>query len=78
MQSNEAYLRVYTSGFRLVWEEDFGKDKKPEYLTSGTHDITWNGKDDQNRSMPPGTYLCFISATAGKKTYEASSKTEIP
>ena len=76
--ANEAYLRVYTSGFRLVWEMNFNKDEKPEYLGSGAHEVTWNGKDDEGRPMPPGTYLCFISVTAGKKSYESSSKTEMP
>lgn len=78
MPADEAYLRVYTSGFRLVWEEDFSKDEKPEYLGAGTHETTWNGRDDEGRPMPPGTYLCFISVTSGKKNYESSSKTEIP
>lgn len=71
-------MRVYTSGFRLVWEENFNPKEKPEFLTLGTHETTWNGKDDEGRSMPPGTYLCFISLTVGKKTYEGSGKTEMP
>lgn len=76
--ADEAYLRVFTSGFRLVWEEVFNKDQKPEFLTTDPHDVTWNGRDDQGRPMPPGSYICFISVTVGKKSYESSSKTEIP
>jgi len=76
--ADEAYLRVYTSGFRLVWEENYNSKEKPENLTSGGHETVWNGKDDEGRIMPPGTYLCFISLTVGKKTYEASGKTEMP
>lgn len=71
-------MRVFTSGFRLVWEEVFNKDQKPEFLTTDPHDVTWNGRDDQGRPMPPGSYICFISVTVGKKSYESSSKTEIP
>ena len=76
--ADEAYLRVYTSSFRLVWEENYNSKEKPENLTSGGHETVWNGKDDEGRIMPPGTYLCFISLTVGKKTYEASGKTEMP
>lgn len=76
--ADEAYLRVFTGGFRLVWEETFNKNEKPEFLTTDPHDVTWNGRDDQARPMPPGFYICFISVTVGKKTYESSSKTEIP
>lgn len=71
-------MRVYTTGFRLVWEMNFNKDEKSEYLGTGTHETTWDGKDDEGRPMPPGSYLCFISVTVGKKSYEASSKTEMP
>jgi len=76
--AKEAYLRVYTSGFRMVWDENFNKDEHPEFLGAGTHETTWNGKDDQGRPMPPGSYICFISVTVGKKSYESSGKTEMP
>ncbi|HVZ81662.1 MAG TPA: hypothetical protein VHE12_12810 [bacterium] len=76
--ADEVYLRVFTSGLRLVWEDTFNKKEKPEFLTIDPHDVTWNGRDDVGRPMPPGYYICFISVTAGKKTYESSSKTEIP
>jgi flagellar hook assembly protein FlgD len=77
-RGKEAYLRVYTSGFRLVWEEDFSNNNHPEYLDAGSHEITWNCKDEEGRAMPPDEYLCFISVSAGKKTYDSSGKTEIP
>ncbi len=62
----------------MVWEATYGKAEHPEYLDAGNHETTWNGRDDQGRSMPPGTYLCFISVTVGKKSYESSGKTEMP
>jgi len=76
--ADETYVRVYSSGFRLVWEVNFNKNEKPENLTLGSHEAAWNGQDDEGRSMPPGTYLCFVSLTVGKKSYEASGKTDIP
>jgi flagellar hook assembly protein FlgD len=76
--ADEAYLRIFTSGYRMVWETTFTKAEKPEFLEAGDHDVTWNGRDDQSRPMPPGYYICFISVTVGKKTYETNSKTEIP
>jgi flagellar hook assembly protein FlgD len=50
----------------------------PDFLTKGPHEFKWDGKDEQNRPMPPGSYFCFIDINVKKKTYEASSKTEIP
>lgn len=78
VQVDQVYLKVYTSGFRLVWDENFNKEKRPDYLTSGDHEVTWDGKDEEGRPMPPGLYLCFLDMTAGKKSYESSGKTEIP
>lgn len=78
VQVDQVYLKVYTSGFRLVWDESFGKEKRPDYLTSGDHEVTWDGKDEEGRPMPPGLYLCFLDMTAGKKNYQSSGKTEIP
>ncbi len=76
--ADQAFLRIYTSGFRVVREFDFDKNETPEYLTAGSHDVSWDGKDDNKRPLPPASYLCFIDVNAGKKKYEASSKTEIP
>jgi flagellar hook assembly protein FlgD len=71
-------LRIFTSGLRPVLVFEFNKDQKPEYLTKGTHEIVWDAKDEEGRAMPPGGYICFISITVSKKTYDASGKTEIP
>lgn len=75
---DETFLRIYTSGFRTVREFIFNKDQKPEYLTLETHEFAWDGRDEENRSMTPGTYHCIISVRAGKKNYEASGKIDIP
>jgi flagellar hook assembly protein FlgD len=72
------YLKIYSSGFRLVRDFEFNKLDSPDFLTRGTHKFYWDGKDEQNRRMPPGSYLCFIDINSKKKVYEASSKTEVP
>lgn len=76
--ADEAFLKIYTSGFRVVREFVFNRKENPEFLPAGVHDFTWDGKDEQKRAMAPGTYLCFINVNVGKKRYEASGKTEIP
>ena len=76
--ADQVFLAVYTSGFRVVRRFNFSKDKNPEELTIGSHDLTWDGKDEEGRPMPPGIYLCFIDMNVGKKKYETSGKTEIP
>jgi flagellar hook assembly protein FlgD len=76
--SDSVILNVYTSGFRLVRNFEFNKEETPDYLTPGSHEYTWDRKDEENRLMPPGIYLCFVDIRAGKKKYEASGKTEIP
>ncbi len=76
--ADHTYLRIFTNGLRPVLVYEFSKDQKPENLSSGTHEIVWDGKDEEGRPMPPGSYICFISISANKKTYDANSKTEIP
>jgi hypothetical protein len=76
--ADEVFLKIYSSGFRIVHEFHFTPKDKPEFLASGGHEAVWDGKDEQRRPMPPGTYLCFINVNVGKKRYEASGKTEIP
>lgn len=78
VKADEVNLKVYTSGFRLAREFDFNKEQNPENLTAGPHEITWDGKDEEDRPMPPGSYLCFVRVNVDKKTYEASGKTNIP
>ena len=76
--ADEVFLKIYTSGFRLVREFHFDKDENPENLSADTHELNWDGKDEEKRPMPPGNYLCFIDIKVGKLKYEASGKTEIP
>jgi 3-isopropylmalate dehydrogenase len=76
--ADHTFLRIFTSGLRPVLVYEFNKDQKPEYLTKGTHEIVWDAMDEEGRPMPPGSYICFLSITVNKKTYEASAKTEIP
>ena len=78
MKAQEVDVKIFTSGFRLVRQFGFDKHEHNENLKLGQHDMTWDGKDEQDRAMPPGTYLCFILIQTEKKDYEASSKTEIP
>ena len=78
IKCDSVYLKIYSSGFRLVRSFEFNKEETPDYLTVGTHNFTWDRKDEENRLMPPGIYLCFVDINAGKKRYEASGKTEIP
>ena len=40
--------------------------------------MSWDGKDEEDRAMPPGNYLCFIVVETEKKDYESSAKTNIP
>ena len=74
----EVDVKIFTSGFRLVRQFSFDRLNHNEYLLSGPHDITWNGKDEEDRAMPSGVYICFILVETDKKDYEASGKTEIP
>jgi hypothetical protein len=76
--ADEVFLKVYSSGFRIVRSFEFTQKDDPDFLTAGNHDFAWDGMDEQKRHMPPGDYLCFIDIHVGKKKYEASSKTEIP
>jgi hypothetical protein len=78
VEASETFLRIFTSGFRIVREFDFFKKESPGMLTKGDHQVNWDGKDEEGRPMPPGTYLCFVSITVGKKTYESSGMTNIP
>jgi flagellar hook assembly protein FlgD len=76
--ADEVFIKIYTSGFRIVREFQFNKDQNPENLTAGTHDLGWDGKDEEKRPMSPGVYLCFIDVNVDKKRYETSGKTVIP
>jgi flagellar hook assembly protein FlgD len=78
LAADRVFLKIFSSGFRLVRSFEFTKVDSPDFLTKGPHEFKWDGKDEQNRPMPPGSYFCFIDINVKKKTYEASSKTEIP
>ncbi len=78
IQSEEVSIKIYTSGFRLVRAFSFDKREHPENLDAGIHDLTWDGRDEGGHPMPTGNYFCFININAGKKTYEASGRTNIP
>lgn len=71
-------VKVFTSGFRMVRQFSFDLHQQKENLLPGPHEMTWNGKDEQDRPMPPGNYLCFILVETDKKDFEASGKTNIP
>ena len=76
--ADEVFLSIYTSGYRIVRKFGFNKKEKSEFLASGEHEYTWDGRDENKRPMAPGIYLCFIQVNVGKKRYEASGKTEVP
>ena len=78
ISADEVFLKVYTSGFRIVREFDFNQQERADLLDAGPHDFAWDLRDEEKRPMPPGNYLCFIDVKVGKKRYEASGKTEIP
>jgi flagellar hook assembly protein FlgD len=77
-KAKEVDVKVFTSGFRMVRQFSFDQHQQNENLKAGPHETTWDGKDEQGRPMPSGTYLCFILIQTDKKDYEASGKTEIP
>jgi flagellar hook assembly protein FlgD len=78
MKAKEVDVKVFTSGFRMVQQFSFDPHNQADNLKTGPHEVAWDGKDDQQRPMPPGDYLCFILVQTDKKDYEASGKTEIP
>ena len=59
--ADEASLKVFTSGFRVVREFFFNKGENPEYLSSGTHDFSWDGRDDQSKTPAAGNLSLFSS-----------------
>jgi hypothetical protein len=76
--ADEVYLKIYSSGFRVVHGFEFNKEQQPGLLTPGAHEVTWDGRDEQGRRIPPGDYFCFIDVRAGGKRYEASGRVGIP
>ncbi|HTA76195.1 MAG TPA: hypothetical protein VK791_03440 [bacterium] len=78
IKSKETNVKIFTSGFRMVRQFSFDRNTHPENLNPGQHEMTWDGKDEEDRAMPPGNYLCFIVVETEKKDYESSAKTNIP
>ncbi len=78
IRAKETNVKIFTSGFRLVRQFSFDRNVHPENLNVGQHEMTWDGKDEEDRAMPPGNYLCFIVVETEKKDYESSAKTNIP
>jgi hypothetical protein len=77
-KSREVDVKIFTTGFRLVRQFNFDRHEHGENLNPGEHEMSWDGRDDEDRPMPAGNYMCFIEVSAEKKTYEASAMTHIP
>jgi hypothetical protein len=77
-KSREVDVKVFTTGFRLVRQFNFDRHEHGENLNPGEHEMSWDGKDEEDRPMPAGNYMCFIEVSAEKKTYAASAMTHIP
>jgi hypothetical protein len=61
-EAGEVTLRVFDVSGRLVkilWDG---------YRESGSHEIAWNGEDDQGRSMPGGIYFMRLDTVSDQKT----------
>jgi hypothetical protein len=37
-------------------------------LPIGSHQVTWDGQDDEDRAVPTGTYFCRLSTPQGSQT----------
>ena len=77
LDADKVFLRIFTSGFRLVQDFSFDPRNGADELGAGSHEYTWDGKDDVKRSLPPGIYLCFIEVDVGRKRFEAGGQLEI-
>lgn len=78
MQCQRVTLVVYTGSFRPVSRFTFDASNRVDFLAKGVHEFVWNCLDDQNRSLVPGTYLCFVSLKVNKTNYEASGEFTTP
>lgn len=78
MQSQEVDLSIFTESFRPLRRFVFNADNRVDFLAKGKHEFVWNGLDEENRSLVPGTYLCFISAKVHKSNYQASGDFRTP
>ncbi len=78
MQCQRVTLVVYTGSFRPVSRFTFDASNRVDFLAKGVHEFVWNCLDDENRSLVPGTYLCFVSLKVNKASYEASGEFATP
>ena len=78
MQCQQVSLEIYTGSFRPVSRFIFNADRRVDFLAKGVHEFVWNCLDDENRSLVPGTYLCFVRLKVNKSGYEASGEFTTP
>jgi len=58
---DDVKINIYDIEGRLVWE-------KSEYLTNGTHKITWNGIEKYGNKIPSGSYIIEVKTDDKNKT----------
>jgi PKD repeat protein len=59
-------VRIYSIDGRLV------KTLKNEFATAGTHEVRWNGTDNNGRSVPSGMYFVKTESGADKSVFKLS------
>ena len=59
-------VRIYSLEGRLV------KTLMNEYASAGSHEVRWNGQDDNGRSVPSGMYFVKTEAGADKSVVKLS------
>jgi len=64
--SGPVSVRIYSIEGRLV------KTLKDEFATAGTHEVRWNGKDSNGRSVPSGMYFVKTESGADKSVFKLS------
>ncbi|MDD4310474.1 MAG: FlgD immunoglobulin-like domain containing protein, partial [Candidatus Cloacimonetes bacterium] len=63
-QSGQTELSIYNIRGQLV------RMLVNEALLSGQHTVTWDGKDDNGKSLAAGMYLCRISSAGMQETHK--------
>jgi hypothetical protein len=71
-------LKVFTSSFRLYKSFGISGSDSPDWLKPGTKQVIWNGLDDRDMKLPPGTYFIFLAARNGKVTYTSKAQISAP
>ena len=59
-------IRIYSIDGRLV------KTLKNEFASAGTHEVRWNGTDNNGRSVPSGMYFVKTESGADKSVFKLS------